>query len=131
QISFTDPARNRSIPTRVYYPGKSTGNDALFEEGSFPLIVLGHGFAMNYQAYLNFRDTLVPRGYILAIPTTETGPIPFPDHGEFGSDLKFLNTHIKAQNNIPGSFFYGHVRQHSAIMGHSMGGGASVLASAD
>jgi len=128
QIHFSDPARNRTIPSRVFYPAKSTGSDAALEDGSFPLIVLGHGFAMNYQAYLNFRDTLVHRGYILVIPTTETGPIPFPDHAEFGEDLKFLNVHIKYLNTVPGSIFYGHVKEQSAIMGHSMGGGASVLA---
>lgn len=130
QIDFTDPVRNRSIPTRVFYPGTLTGNDVEFAEGTFPLIVLGHGFAMNYQAYSNFRDSLVPKGFILVIPTTETGPFPFPDHQAFGADLRFLNTHIKAQSNVFGSVFYSHIKQKSAIMGHSMGGGAGVLASA-
>lgn len=130
QINFTDPSRSRSIPSRVFYPAKTAGTNAVFEEGSFPLIVMGHGFAMNYQAYLNFRDTLVHRGYVLVIPTTETGPLPFPDHAEFGEDLKFLNKHIKYLNTVPGSIFYGHVKEQSAIMGHSMGGGASVLAAA-
>ncbi|PKP22966.1 MAG: hypothetical protein CVU05_01745 [Bacteroidetes bacterium HGW-Bacteroidetes-21] len=130
QITFNDPARSRNIAARVYYPATVAGTDVNFANGSFPLLIFGHGFSMSYDAYLNFRDTLVPMGYILVLPTTEVGPIPFPNHEDFAADLKFLNQFIKSQNTVSTSVFYGRVSGKSAIMGHSMGGGASILASA-
>lgn len=128
QITFNDPARSRNIATRVYHPATSAGSNQPFMSGSFPLIILGHGFSMSYDAYLNFADSLVPLGYIVVMPTTEVGPIPFPSHEAFGLDLRFLNTEIKTQNNSSTSVFYQHVSSESAIMGHSMGGGCSFLA---
>ena len=51
QISFTDSLRqNRSIPTQIYYPADSAGDDvplSLITSGKFPLIVFGHGFLMS------------------------------------------------------------------------------------
>jgi len=129
QMTFTDPSRVRNIATYVYHPSLQAGTNQQFASGSFPLIIFGHGFSMNYNAYLNFVDSLVPLGYIIVFPTTEVGPIPFPNHEDFGFDLKFLNSYIKAQNNEASSFFYQHVTSTSAIMGHSMGGGCSFLAS--
>ena len=128
QITFNDPARSRNIATRVYHPATTAGSNQPFVTGSFPLIILGHGFSMSYDAYLNFADSLVPLGYIVVMPTTEVGPIPFPSHEAFGLDLRFLNSDIKAQNNSSTSVFYQHVSPESAIMGHSMGGGCSFLA---
>jgi dienelactone hydrolase len=130
QMSFTDPARSRTIATRVYHPAAATGSNQPFATGAFPLIILGHGFSMSYDAYLNFADSLVPLGYIIIMPTTEVGPIPFPSHENFALDLSFLNTHIKGLNGNSGSVFYQHVASTSAIMGHSMGGGCSFLACA-
>lgn len=68
----------------------------------------------------------MPLGYILALPRTESGLS--PSHLEFGKDLRFLNEKIKAEGNNTSSFLYQKVAQTSAIMGHSMGGGASFLA---
>lgn len=130
QMSFTDPARSRTIATRVYHPATTAGSNQPFATGEFPLIILGHGFSMSYDAYLNFADSLVPLGYIIVMPTTEVGPIPFPSHENFALDLSFLNTHIKGLNGNSGSVFYQHVATTSAIMGHSMGGGCSFLACA-
>ncbi len=128
QITFNDPARSRNIATRVYHPATTAGSNQPFVSGSFPLIILGHGFSMSYDAYLNFADSLVPLGYIVVMPTTEVGPIPFPSHEAFGLDLRFLNNEIKTQNTSSTSVFYQHVSSESAIMGHSMGGGCSFLA---
>jgi len=128
QLSFTDASRSRTIATRVYHPATSAGSNKPFVTGAFPLIILGHGFSMSYDAYLNFADSLVPLGYIVVMPTTEVGPIPFPNHEDFALDLRFLNSEIKSQNSLSTSIFYQHVTNESAIMGHSMGGGCTFLA---
>ncbi|MDX9932863.1 MAG: hypothetical protein RB294_09785, partial [Bacteroidales bacterium] len=80
-IDFTDPTRARTIPCEVYYPSVTAGQDVLCAAGTFPFIVFGHGFMMGYDAYMNFADMLVPLGYIMIFPTTETGMS--PDHEDF------------------------------------------------
>ncbi len=129
QVTFTDPSRsNRSIPTDIYYPATSSGTNAPIANGSFPVLVLGHGFLMDVASYRCFADSLVPYGYIIVLPRTEGGVS--PSHQQFGLDLRFLNERMKVEGQTPTSFFYQRVAPASAIMGHSMGGGASFLAAA-
>lgn len=128
-LTLTDPARSRNIPCHFYYPATTSGDNVPVAAGQFPFIVFGHGFLMGYDAYMNFVDALVPLGYILCFPTTEGSMM--PSHEAFGLDLKFLNNEIKLKGSTDASFFlYQKVTNKSAIMGHSMGGGASVLAAA-
>ena len=126
-ITFNDADRGRDIATVIHYPAAVQGTDAEVAAGNFPVLVHGHGFLMGVASYENLRDHHVPRGYILVLPTTEGG---LPDHEAFGLDLAFLAAAMQAQNELPGSLFEGHVAGNTAIMGHSMGGGASLLASA-
>jgi len=129
QITFVDASRsNRNILTEVYYPANTAGDNVPMAAGQFPVIIFGHGFVMSWDAYKCFWDSLVPLGYIMAFPRTE-GNIS-PNHSEFGKDLKFLNEQFNLENTTPSSFFYQKVSPTSAIMGHSMGGGASFLAAA-
>jgi dienelactone hydrolase len=125
-ITFIDSSRNnRQIATEIYYPATSAGNNTPIAAGNFPLITFGHGFVMVWSAYQNFWDSLVPEGYILAFPTTEGGFS--PSHADFGKDLKFLIAEIQSSgvgSVIPSTS----VGTTSAIMGHSMGGGCSFLA---
>ena len=125
-VTFVDPSRsNRQIVTEIYYPATSAGNNTPIASGVFPLITFGHGFVMAWSAYQNFWDFLVPEGYILAFPTTESGLS--PNHADFGEDLKFLIT--KIQSSGAGTFVpSASVGTTSAIMGHSMGGGSAFLA---
>jgi len=128
-MDFTDPSRTRTISCEMYYPSVIAGQDVNCAAGTFPVIVFGHGFMMDYDAYLNFADMLVPLGYVLIFPTTETGMS--PDHEAFGLDLKFLNEEIQSQAVSNSSFLlYNHFNGKTAIAGHSMGGGASFLAAA-
>ena len=128
-VTFTDVSRgNRQIPTEIYYPATSAGNNTPISPGIFPLIVCGHGFVMVWSAYQNIWTDLVPEGYIVAFPTTESGFAPV--HSDFGLDMKFLVTEIQnngAGTSVPSSS----VGNTSAIMGHSMGGGSSFLAAAN
>ncbi len=125
-FNFVDPARNRTIQTEVYYPATVSGDNTPFASGQFPLLVFGHGFTMAWDSYEWLWDSLVPRGYIMAFPRTEGGIS--PSHSAFGLDLKFLNNFILSEGSNASSFFYQHILGTSAIMGHSMGGGSSVLA---
>jgi pimeloyl-ACP methyl ester carboxylesterase len=104
----------------------STGDNVAVATGQFPLLIFGHGFMMTYDAYLFWKDNLVPSGYIIVYPTTEGSTS--PNHADFGADLAFLLSMIQSEGSNSSSPFYQKVSATSAIMGHSMGGGSSFLA---
>jgi pimeloyl-ACP methyl ester carboxylesterase len=128
-ITFTDPARsNRSIATEIYYPADVAGNNVAVTTATlakFPMLSFGHGFVMTWDAYQNIWETVVPEGYIIAFPKTE-GSIA-PSHGAFGLDLTFVLTAMLNENANAASLFFGRVDTMTAVMGHSMGGGAAFL----
>lgn len=127
-MSFIDPARsNRDVTTEVYYPAVTAGEDVAAANGVFPYIVFGHGFIMSDGDYLPLSDVLVSKGYIVIFVTTcET--IVSSDHETFGIDLAFVCGQFYYLNTNPSSLFLGKIIDKKAIMGHSMGGGSTVLA---
>ncbi len=135
-ITFSDPNRTggfgsgggpgRQIQSEIYYPSDIAGNDVDPSNGEHPVIIFGHGFAMVWDAYANIWETLVPQGYILVFPRTEGGLS--PSHSEFGEDLRIIAQAMQLEGYDNGSLFFTHVSDRTAIMGHSMGGGASMLA---
>jgi pimeloyl-ACP methyl ester carboxylesterase len=141
-ITFNDPTRSggfgsgggpgRQIQTEIYYPTFIAGeNTPVATFPDFPVIVFGHGFAMGWDAYQNIWEHLVPKGYIMAFVRTEGSLIPAPSHADFGADLALVVTKMLALNTTAGSPFNGTVKQKAVIMGHSMGGGATMLAAAN
>lgn len=141
-LTFNDPTRNggfgsgggpgRQIQTEIYYPSYTSGeNTPVATSPDFSVIVFGHGFAMGWDAYQNIWEHLVPQGYIMAFVRTEGSLIPAPSHGDFGADLALVTSKMLALNGTAGSLFQGKVKQKSVIMGHSMGGGATLLAASN
>ncbi len=127
--TYLDPERdNRQISTQIYYP---VDGDEVRIKGreAFPLLVFGHGWLLPVSTYATLRDELVSQGWIVAFPTTE-GSL-FPDHQDFALDLNCVAQSVLAESFQPGSELYGIVMQFSVLAGHSMGGGAAVLAAAD
>jgi len=128
-ISFTDTSRNdRQIPVEVYYPAQAAGEEVPVAPGQFPVLSFGHGFVMDVGSYTNFSNMLVPEGFIFALSNTETGFS--PNHLDLALDLALILHALGEEGNDPGSLFYGAVALENAVMGHSMGGGASMLAAA-
>lgn len=128
-IVFTDIERDREIETFIYYPVSEAGEDVALTDGKFPVIAVGHGFVMTYESYAYIWEHFVPLGYIVILPNTETAVD--VSHGDFGSDLGFVIHALQNENTLESSLFYAHVSVYSAVIGHSMGGGAAVLAVAD
>jgi predicted dienelactone hydrolase len=127
-ITFQDPSRgNRSIPTEIYYPSSISGDNVPVINGEHPVIVFGHGFVMAWDAYQNLWEEIVPKGYIMVFPKTE-GSFVGTNHQAFGWDLQFLVTKMQMENQTNSSIFYLKVAKETALMGHSMGGGAAFLA---
>ncbi len=126
-ITFTDPARNnRPIQTEIYYPSNVAGNDVPLAAGQFPVIQFGHGFVMVWSAYEHFWETYVPQGFILCFPKTEGSFAPV--HTDFAKDLAFLCTAMETEKVTANSLFFQHIQSRYCVMGHSMGGGCTVLA---
>lgn len=138
-ITFNDPNRTggfgsgggsgRQMQTEIYYPGVSEGEDVAVASGEFPVIIFGHGFVMTWDSYNNIWEEFVPQGYVMAFLRTE-GSIS-PNHEDFGLDLRQVAEKMQELNANSGSLFYQALTNKTAIMGHSMGGGSSVLASAN
>lgn len=135
-ITFNDPARTggygsgggpgRQIQCEIYYPAISAGENTTVANETFPIIVFGHGFVMSWDAYTNIWSHLVPQGYIMVFPRTEGGLSPV--HNDFALDLRIGVSRMQAENTNATSLFFQKVAPSSAIMGHSMGGGSTVLA---
>lgn len=129
-INFTDSSRgNRVIATEIYYPSDVAGDNVALTTSSsvaFPVLSFGHGFVMTWDAYQNFWSFLVPNGYIMVFPKTE-GSLS-PSHLDFGKDLSFVIEQMTVLGNNSYSLFYNRISVMNAVMGHSMGGGASFLA---
>ena len=140
-ITFNDPSRTggfgsgggagRQIQTEIYYPAISTGENTTIIDATFPIIVFGHGFAMSWDAYANIWEHYVSRGFIVAFPRTEGSLFPAPVHQDFGLDLRLVSNALLDLNVESSSPFFGKMIEKSAIIGHSMGGGASILAAAN
>ena len=129
QHTFIDPERNdRPILTEIYYPVEAGSTSGEIAEGSFPLLVFGHGFVMVWSAYENLWTHFVPEGFVMAFPRTEGGFS--PSHLDFGLDIAFLAQAIQEMGEDPSSVLHEGLNGKTAVMGHSMGGGASVLAAA-
>ncbi len=129
-INFTDASRsNRTIAAEIYYPSDAAGDNVAITTAtnlSFPVISFGHGFVMTWDAYQNFWNFLVPKGYIMVFPKTE-GSFS-PSHLDFGKDLAFLIDQMNVLGNTSASIFYNRISPMNCVAGHSMGGGASFLA---
>lgn len=125
-ITFFDSLRNRNINTEIYYPSDYTGQNEPISNGAFPVIIFGHGYLIEWSAYENFWNALVPEGYILCFPTTEMGFT--PNHQFFADDIKFIASQMQIENQNNSSIFFNTISDKTALMGHSMGGGASFLA---
>ncbi|MBE0677675.1 MAG: hypothetical protein IH592_02810 [Bacteroidales bacterium] len=123
---MTDTKRgNKEIRVEIYYPvGKenavSDKDDSCTTK--FPVICFAHGYVMSPDLYGHIREALVPEGYIVVFPFSETGM--FPSHLALSEDLAFVLAETEKMGREAGSPLYGITGDISCLMGHSMGGGA-------
>lgn len=123
--TWQDPDRgNRSVGALLRFPRQAGGAGAPPVEGcDFPVLAVGHGFTIPADRYRFLVDGLVPTGVILVLPTTETGLS--PNHAAFGADLAFATRALAADAGFAAA-----AGAFRGVVGHSMGGGAAVLAAA-
>jgi dienelactone hydrolase len=119
----------RNFNAIVYYPAITSGSGTQIDtsNGPYSIIAFGHGFAMQNSYYLSLFRHLASHGHIVIAPQ-------FPDnnHLQLSYDLLFCASYIKSQSRNPNSIFYRLVdTMKVGLSGHSMGGGASLLAAAN
>lgn len=102
----------RSFPARLVQP---TGS----KPGAYPVVAFGHGFAQTASRYASTLAALAARGYVVIAPDSETGL--FPNHGRFADDLERSIRWARA--TVPNAH-----PSLDAVAGHSMGGGAALVA---
>jgi dienelactone hydrolase len=131
QVRVT-PDSGSAFDALVYYPAASAGGDApVDDEGApFPAITFGHGFFQEPSRYAGMLAHLASWGFIVIATESQAGLS--PDHAQFAEDLSASLTFLARSDADPSSPFHGRVRtDRFGASGHSMGGGASVLATAE
>lgn len=87
--------------------------------GAYPVVAFGHGFLQGTQRYTSTLEALAAHGYVVVAPQSQGGIL--PNHSAFADDLWAAVVWARAtQPNASPTL--------DAVAGHSMGGGAAVLA---
>jgi hypothetical protein len=138
-MTFHDPTRTggfgssegpgRQIQSEVYYPANLTGEDVSVASGKFSLVIFGHGYLMPWDVYRNIWESLVPLGYIIVFPRTESDMS--PNHNDFAEDLSHCWRSMMEAGSGEDGLFKEKLSGKAAFIGHSMGGGAAVLAASN
>ncbi|MGC5224129.1 dienelactone hydrolase family protein [Micromonospora sp. DT81.3] len=102
----------RSFSARLVQPSGSAPR-------TYPVIAFGHGFLQSTAQYAGTLNSIASRGYVVIAPNSEGGFA--PDHSRFADDLwRSLRWVRSTQPNASLTL--------DAVAGHSMGGGAAVVA---
>jgi predicted dienelactone hydrolase len=129
-VAYTDltvTSSGRSFSARVWYPGTTSGANASVATGAHPGLAFGHGFFQDISKYETLLKHYASWGIITVAPKSQGGL--FPSHSGFADDLNASLTWLTAQNTTSGSRFADKVDvAHLGVSGHSMGGGAALLA---
>lgn len=118
-LDLVDTARDRRLPTTVYYPASGSGSGATPACGSFPLIVAGHGSQGTGASAASLHAFLTQAGYVVAAPTFPSGF----DFRAMTGDVRFVITKMLAKDAGSGTPLRGLIdRKHVGYIGTSMGG---------
>ncbi|HSK25795.1 MAG TPA: alpha/beta hydrolase [Jiangellales bacterium] len=119
-VAVTVEVDGRSFRARVSYP--LTGRD-------HPGVAFGHGYLQGPERYVDLLERVAAQGFVVIAPASETGF--WPRHSRLAEDLTRSLTWLVEQSRTSGSPLAGKVAERSlALAGHSMGGGAAVIAAA-
>ncbi|MBL9031034.1 MAG: hypothetical protein JNM80_04930 [Phycisphaerae bacterium] len=124
-------ANSSTFTARLYYPGQSAGQNAPLDPSGapYPAVSFGHGFLQPVDRYQSTLLHLATWGYLVIASDSESGL--FPSHSNFALDMRQCLTFLEQSNTAPASFLYQAVDPtRFGMSGHSMGGGASILATA-
>lgn len=117
----------------LYYPATAKGDNTPYDGSAapYPGISFGHGYLTDPNYYRSTLEHLASWGYF--VMATRSALDLFPSHARYAQDLSSTLTYLEQQNANPSSWLFNQVdtAQGFGLSGHSMGGGASILAAAD
>lgn len=115
----------------LHYPATSEGVNAPFDPsgGPYPIVSFGHGFVTPVSVYQSTLSGLARHGYFVIASQSQGGI--FPSHSAFAADLRSCVDWLVAQNGKSGQYPGMVAVTAIAFSGHSMGGGAAMLAAKD
>jgi len=125
------PSRGPAFAALLYYPALAGGEGATYDGSAapYPAVAFGHGFLQTPDRYAGTLQHLAAAGFFVIATESATGAS--PDHAQFALDLRESLTYLQQAGEQPDSWLYQQVRSSRfGVFGHSMGGGASVLAAA-
>lgn len=114
----------------VYFPADAAHPALVTSEARpFPVIGFAHGFLSPPELYRTTSRHLASWGFVVSAP--RSGLEPFPDHSQFADDLNASTERLIQLGRDPSSSFYERLNEgRIGLTGHSMGGGATLLAAA-
>jgi dienelactone hydrolase len=113
----------------VFYPAQSTKRDEpiLSSTDPYPALSFGHGFLQAAHRYKHTLRFIASHGYIVIATNSHRGFA--PNHAQYSQDLAQCLEHLIALSQDESSWLSGCVDEDAlALSGHSMGGGAAVIA---
>lgn len=120
-----------SFAATVHYPATSAAVGAVFDAsaGACPVIAFGHGYLCAVTLYQSTASHLASWGFVVILPQTQGGL--FPSHSALAADMVASIDWLATQSGTSGSPWFGAIDgARRGVMGHSMGGGCSLLAAA-
>ena len=120
-----------SFTATMHHPATASAAGSPFDPaaGACPMVAFGHGFVTPVDRYASTAAHLASWGFVVILPQTQGGLL--PSHSALASDLVACMDWLAAESTRAGSPWFGAVDgERRGTMGHSMGGGCSLLAAA-
>eukprot|EP01084_Bolivina_argentea_P056786 103871_1 len=122
-VVIENPTNSRlNISVIIHYPKVTNTNI------QFPAVVFNHGWTCHNTWYDYVWQAMVPLGYIVAMPGDDEDVINDETGKQYAGGqrgtLDYLRSQCNGNTHCP---IYGLVGNKSAAMGHSMGGGATIM----
>jgi dienelactone hydrolase len=125
------PGAGPAFAALVHYPALAAGEGAALDRAGapYPAVAFGHGFFQEPLRYAGLLEHLASWGLVVISTESQAGLA--PDHAQFAADLSATLTYLEGANADGGSWLQDALRiDRFGASGHSMGGGASILATA-
>ncbi len=128
-VTAVDTARDRTLPTEIWYPARAAGRDTEPLPRAYPLVLMAHGFCGSRLNYEYLTTHLASWGFVVAAPDftglTDADCHPGPPPGspdDWAPDLSFVCRTLHDTGG-PLSKYAQHVRGvPTGLVGHSLGG---------
>lgn len=132
RLDLVDDARGRPLPSTVWYPARTAGDDALPAVGPFPVVVFSHGLGEMPDNFEGLISGWVRAGMVVVAPTypNTSGEAAAPDAGDVANqpaDASFVLDAVLDLSTTAGDLLEGALDpERLAAVGHGAGGATTL-----